>query len=157
MPHRRARTAADAEPRTTSNYPAPFNARVRGRAKRALGNLFGLDQFGVNLTQLEPGAQSALRHWHSREDEFVYVLEGEITLVTDSGEEVLRGGECTGFKAGVPDGHHLINRSDKPARYLEIGSRFTDADQVFYPDDDVEVRPDAGGKRRFVHKDGTPY
>jgi uncharacterized cupin superfamily protein len=154
---RKARCADAAEPRTTSLYPDPFNARIRGRVRRRLGDLFGLDQFGVNLTELAPGAMSALRHWHSDEDEFVYVLEGEVVLVTDAGEEVLRAGEFVGFKAGTPDGHHLVNRSDRPVRYFEVGSRRPDMDRVDYPDEDLQVRPDGTGRRRFFHKDGTPY
>ena len=157
MSSRKARRVAEVEPRIGSSYPEPLRARVQGRIKRALGDLFGLDQFGVNLTELAPGASSALRHWHSDEDEFVYVLEGEVTLITDASEEVLRPGDCVGFKAGVVDGHHLTNRTDRPVRYLEVGSRRLDADRVVYPDDDLEARPDGSGRRRMVHKDGTPY
>jgi uncharacterized cupin superfamily protein len=157
MSSRKARRAAEAEPRIGSTYPEPLRPRVQGRIKRALGDLFGLDQFGLNLTELPPGAFSALRHWHSHEDEFVYVLEGEVTLITDAGEEVLRPGDCVGFKAGVADGHHLTNRTNGPVRYLEVGSRRLDADRVVYPDDDLEARPDGSGRRRMVHKDGTPY
>jgi uncharacterized cupin superfamily protein len=156
MPDHKSRRALDVEPRIATNYPRPLDERVRGRARRALGNLFGLDQFGVNFTELAPGSMSALRHWHTQEDEFVYVLSGELVLATDAGEEVLRAGDCIGFKAGVPDGHHLINRATTPATYLEIGSRRPDIDAVFYPDDDLELRPDGGGRRRFVRKDGTP-
>jgi uncharacterized cupin superfamily protein len=154
---RKARPAAAVGPRTGSTYPDPFRARVGGRRKRALGDLFGLDQFGVNLTELPPGAASALRHWHSHEDELVYVLEGEATLITEAGEELLRPGDCVGFKAGMADGHHLANRSDRVVRYLEVGSRRLDLDRVVYPDDDLEARPDGQGRRRMVHKDGTPY
>ena len=121
-----------------------------------LGTIFGLDQFGVNLTELAPGAQSALRHWHRAEDEFVYVLSGEVVLVTDAGGERLGLGDCIGFKAGAPDGHHLVNRSGEPATYLEIGSRRVSEDRVTYPDDDLEARPDESGRRRFFRKDGTP-
>ena len=153
----KARRAADVAPRVGSNYPEPFRARVKDRVKRALGDLFGLDQFGVNLTELPPGAVSALRHWHSHEDEFVYILEGEATLITEAGEEVLRPGDCVGFKAGTDDGHNLVNRSDRPIRYLEVGSRRIDVDRVVYPDDDLDVRPDGGPRRRVFHKDGTPY
>jgi uncharacterized cupin superfamily protein len=152
----KARRAAEVEPRTGTSYPAEFHARIAGRAKRALGDPFGLDQFGVNLTELAPGAHSALRHWHSHEDELVYVLEGEITLITDAGEEVLRPGDVVGFKAGVPDGHHLVNRSERPVRYLEIGSRRIEVDRAVYPDDDLAVQPDGTGKRRMTRKDGTP-
>jgi uncharacterized cupin superfamily protein len=154
---RKARRAADIEPRSGSSYPDPFRARVQGRRKRALGDLFGLDQFGVNLTELAPGAVSALRHWHSHEDELVYILEGEATLVTDAGEEVLRPGDCAGFKAGIADGHHLANRSESVVRYLEIGSRRPETDRAVYPDDDLEAKPDGQGRRRMLHKDGTPY
>ena len=156
MTSRKARRAAEVEPRVGTNYPDEFRARIQGRAKRALGDLFGLDQFGVNLTELLPGAYSALRHWHSHEDELVYVLDGEITLVTDAGEEVLRSGDVVGFKAGVADGHHLVNRTDRPVRYLEVGSRRIEVDRVTYPDDDLDVRPDGTGKRRMTRKDGTP-
>ena len=157
MARRKARTAAEVEPRTSTNYPEQYRARIQGRAKRALGDLFGLDQFGVNLTELAPGAYSALRHWHSHEDELVYILEGEPTLITDAGQEVLNAGDCVGFKAGVADGHHLVNRTDKPVRYLEIGSRRVEIDAAFYPDDDMEVRPDGSNRRRMVRKDGTPW
>jgi uncharacterized cupin superfamily protein len=157
MAERKARRAADVEASTTSNYPDMFKARLGRRIKRKLGDQFGLDQFGVNLTELRPGAASALRHWHSDEDEFVYILEGEATLVTDAGDEVLRAGDCMGFKAGIRDGHHLVNRSARPVRYLELGSRRPGSDEVFYPDDDIEVRPDGAAKRRFFRKDGTPY
>ena len=156
MTSRKARRAAEVEPRVGTNYPVEFRARIQGRAKRALGDLFGLDQFGVNLTELAPGAYSALRHWHSHEDELVYVLEGEITLITDAGEEVLRPGDVVGFKAGVADGHHLVNRTERPVRYLEVGSRRIEVDRVVYPDDDLAVQPDGTGKRRMTRKDGTP-
>jgi uncharacterized cupin superfamily protein len=157
MPSRKGRAALDAEPRTSTNYPDEFRDRIQGRVKRALGDLFGLDQFGVNLTELAPGAWSALRHWHSHEDELVYVLDGEIVLITDAGEEVLSPGDCVGFRAGTADGHHLVNRTAQPVRYLEIGSRRPQDDWVMYPDEDLEVRPNGSGKRRFVRKDGTPF
>jgi uncharacterized cupin superfamily protein len=156
MAIRKACRAAEVEPRIGTNYPAEFHARIQGRAKRALGDLFGLDQFGVNLTELAPGAYSALRHWHSHEDELVYVLDGEITLITDAGEEVLQPGDVVGFKAGVADGHHLVNRTDRPVRYLEVGSRRVEVDRAVYPDDDLAVQPDGTGKRRMTRKDGTP-
>ena len=157
MSQRIARRASDATPRTGSVYPAQFAEAVRGRAKRALGDLFGLDQFGVNITDLAPGAASALCHWHSAEDEFIYILEGTPTLVTDSGEELLGPGDCAGFKAGSRVGHCLVNRSDRPVVYLEMGSRRTDDDHVDYPGIDMLVVPDGSGKRRLVHRDGTPY
>src|SRR5262245_48910161 len=139
-----------------TNYPAPFASRVSGREKRPLGAGFGLTNFGVTLTRLEPGAVSALRHAHGRQDEFVYVLEGEPTLVTDSGETVLRPGMCAGFKAGTGNGHHLVNRSARPVIYLEIGDR-SPGDSVVYPDDDLGAVLEPDGRWRFTHKDGTPY
>lgn len=157
MSKRIARRLDDATPRVGSSYPVQFQNSVEGRGKWPLGDLFGLDQFGVNLTELAPGAASALRHWHSAEDEFVYILEGSPVLVTDAGEETLSPGDCVGFKAGVEDGHCLINRTDHPIRYLEIGSRRLDTDRVGYPDVDLAVEPDTNGGRRFVHRDGTAY
>ncbi len=142
--------------RSGSGYPEPFRGAVAGRVKRALGDPCGLTQFGANLVELPPGCWSSQRHWHSHEDELVYVLKGEITLITDAGEEVLRPGDVVGFKAGVADGHHLINRTERPVRYLEVGSRRVEVDRVVYPDDDLEVRPDGTGKRRMTRKDGTP-
>jgi uncharacterized cupin superfamily protein len=138
-----------------TGYPSPYNERVRGRARRALGNACGLTQFGVNLTTLAPGTHSAMRHWHTHEDEFVYIVSGELVLVTDAGEQVLRVGECAGFPAGKRDGHHLINRSNAPAQYLEIGSR-NEADLVDYSDDDVTLINTIDGER-YVHKDGSAY
>lgn len=155
--HPAPKTLADVAPRTATVYPPPFDNVTAGRAKYALGNAFGLTQFGVNLTVLAPGAASALRHWHSAEDEFVYVLAGEIAVITEVGERLLRPGDFIGFKAGVPDGHRLVNRSVVEARYLEIGTRATDRDVVSYPDDDLAVRPGADGKRALFRKDGTPY
>src|SRR5713226_8282842 len=116
--------AADAPPRTKpSNYPEPFASRMAGREKRPLGDLFGLTNFGVNLTRLAPGAVSALRHAHSRQDEFIYILDGEPTLVTDAGETVLHPGRCAGFKAGSGDAHHLVNRTNADVILLEVGDR----------------------------------
>ena len=149
--------AAEAPLRTKpSVYPEPFFSRMGRRDKRPLGDLFGLRNFGVNLTRIRPGGESALLHRHSRQDEFVYILEGEPTLVTDAGEEVLKAGECVGFKAGVADGHHLVNRTDRPVRYIEIGARRLDVDRVAYPDDDLAAAPDGRGGRRVTRKDGTP-
>jgi uncharacterized cupin superfamily protein len=139
-----------------SNYPEPFARRMAGREKRPLGDAFGLTNFGVNLTRLKPGAQSALRHAHSLQDEFVYILEGTTTLVTDAGETVLAPGMCAGFKAGTGNGHCLINKSDTDVVYLEIGDR-TKGDTGTYPDDDIAARMDADGRWRFTRKDGTPY
>lgn len=139
----------------SSNYPAPFAARVSGREKRALGDAFGLNSFGVNLTRLAPGAQSALLHRHSAQDEFVYVLSGAPTLVTDAGEALLHPGMCAGFPAqGVA--HHLINKSEQEVLYLEVGSRVT-GDSGCYPDDDLQATDAGGGQWAFCHKDGTPY
>lgn len=147
--------AADIEPRTKpSSYPEPFAARMRGRLKRQLGDEFGLSNFGVNLTTLEPGAVSALQHSHSRQDEFVFVLEGELTLVTGDAFETLVPGSCVGFPAGGPS-HHLENRSRNAAMYLEIGDR-TEGDVVTYPADDLQAVKSSGGWV-FAHKDGTPY
>ena len=149
--------AAAAPPRTRrSNYPEPFASRVAGREKRPLGDLFGLTNFGVNLTRLAPGAVSALRHAHTRQDELVYILEGEPTLVTDAGDTPLRPGMCAGFKAGTGNAHHLVNRTDRDVVYLEIGDR-SPGDSGTYPDDDLQAVQDAEGRWRFLHKDGTPY
>jgi len=138
-----------------SNYPEPFAARMKGREKRALGDVFGLTNFGVNLTRLAPGAQSALMHRHSRQDEFVYILEGRPTLVTEAGEVELAPGMCAGFPAdGVA--HHLVNRTDTDALYLEIGDR-TPGDSGTYPADDLEARLALDGRWTFFHKDGRPY
>ncbi|ESA33099.1 cupin 2 conserved barrel domain protein [Leptolyngbya sp. Heron Island J] len=139
-----------------TSYPQPFKAAVAGRARQRVGNAAGLTNFGVNLTTLAPGAQSALRHWHSRQDEFIYVVSGELSLVTDAGETVLTSGMMAGFPAGIADGHHLINRSDAIATYLEIGDR-TPADQAEYPDDDLLALPKPEGGYYFAHRNGQPY
>ena len=149
--------AADAAPRTRpTNYPEPFASGMRGREKRPLGDPFGLTNFGVNLTRLAPGAISALRHAHSKQDEFIYVLEGEPTLITDVGATPLSPGMCAGFKAGNGDGHHLVNRTSHDVVYLEIGDR-TPGDEGIYPDDDLKAVLGADGGWHFCHKDGTPY
>ncbi len=142
-------------PRRGSSYPAEFRHVVGSREKRALGAATGLTKYGVNLVHLPPGAWSSQRHWHSHEDEFVYVLEGEIALVTDAGEQVLTAGMGAGFPAGCADGHHLINRSDRMAIYLEIGDR-DDADKVDYPDIDMRLEK-RDGTFAFLHKNGKPY
>lgn len=148
--------AAEAAPRTKpSNYPEPFFSRMAKREKRPLGDLFGLGNFGVNLTRIFPGGESALRHAHAKQDEFVYILEGEPTLITDEGETQLWPGMCAGFKAGTGNGHHLVNRTDKDVVYLEAGDR-TPGDTVGYPSDDIEAAL-VEGRWRFVHKDGRPY
>ena len=143
------------DPRIGSGYPDPFAADCAEREKRALGDAFGLTHFGVNLVRLTPGTMSSQRHWHTKEDEFVYVLEGELVLVTDEGEQVMTPGMVAGFPAGAENGHHLVNRSDGDALYLEIGDR-QDGDEVDYPDIDMQVKW-IDGRRRYVHKDGTPY
>ena len=149
--------AADAPPRTRpSNYPEPFFSRMNRRLKRPLGDLFGLTNFGVNLTKLMPGGESALRHAHTRQDEFIYILEGTPTLVTDEGETLLQPGMCAGFKAGTGNGHHLVNRTGGDVLYIEIGDR-TPGDEGSYPDDDIQAALDSGGKWVFTHKDGRPY
>lgn len=149
--------AASAPPRTKpSNYPEPFFSRMSKRVKRPLGDIFGLSNFGVNLTTLLPGGESALRHAHSRQDEFIYILEGTPTLVTDAGETLLRPGMCAGFKAGTGDGHHLVNRTSRDVVYLEAGDR-TAGDTGSYPDDDIQAALDGNGQWVFTHKDGKPY
>ena len=141
--------------RRGSGYPEPFRTAVADRAKRALGDPFELTHFGVNLVHLPPGCWSSQRHWHSHEDEFVMIVEGELVLVTDAGEQPMRPGMVAGFPAGRADGHHLINRSDQPATYLEIGSR-SDVDEVVYSDIDMELRL-RGGDHVFVRRGGEPY
>jgi len=142
--------------RTTSNYPAPFRPAVAGREKRALGNAAGLTQFGVNLTTLRPGAASSLRHWHVQEDEFVYVLAGEVVLVEDEGETILRAGDAAGFKANSGNGHQLVNKSSHEATYLEMGSRSKN-EIAHYPDVDLALRYDADGRPVYTRKSGEPY
>lgn len=141
--------------RTPSLYPEPFASMMRGRDKRPLGDLFGLRNFGVNLVTLAPGARSALRHAHATQDEFVYVLEGHPTLVTDAGPTALAPGMCAGFRAGSGDAHHLLNATAATVRYLEVGDR-SPGDRVEYPDDDLLAQRVDGGWR-FAHRDGTPY
>ena len=141
--------------RKGSVYHHPYRERLAGRAKRALGNALGLTHFGVNLVELGPGDWSSPRHWHSHEDEFIYVLEGELTLVTDRGEQRLTAGRAAGFPAGVEDGHHLVNRSAAPALYLEVGNRSPD-DVARYPDIDLVGRNGPDG-RRFTNRKGEPY
>jgi uncharacterized cupin superfamily protein len=138
-----------------SDYPEPFRKVVAGRARKRLGDAAGLDQFGVNLTTLKPGAASALRHWHHNEDEFVYILEGEVALIEDGGETVLGPGDPAGFKANVSNGHHLVNKSTREAVYLEIGSRFKH-ERAEYPDVDLVAISDEQGER-YTHKDRRPY
>ena len=138
--------------RSSTIYPAEYAKSTEGRTKTILGNAAGLTQFGVNLTRLKPGAASALRHWHETEDEFVYIVEGEVTLCEDGGETILRAGECAGFKAGVPDGHCLINKSERDVVYLEIGTR-APADRFHYCDVDMMGDKSEAGVR-FTRKNG---
>ena len=139
---------------TGSRYPAPFAAPCAARARQRLGDAAALTDFGVNLLRLPPDAWSSQRHWHSAEDEFVYVLEGEVVLVTDDGEEILRAGDCAGFKAGLKDGHHLQNRSSRDVVLLEIGSRRVAEDEGEYPDIDLRFLK---GRAGYARRDGTPY
>ncbi|MBW4618714.1 MAG: cupin domain-containing protein [Cyanosarcina radialis HA8281-LM2] len=136
-------------------YPEPFKHLIAGRIKQRLGDAAGLKNFGVNLVELAPGSRSALRHWHSQQDEFIYVIEGEITLVTNTGAQILKPGMMAGFPAGVADGHHLINRSQQVAVYLEIGDRSPN-DEATYPDDDLMAKASPDGWI-LTHKDGSPY
>jgi uncharacterized cupin superfamily protein len=147
--------AAEVPARTGSNYPEPYASRVAGREKRALGNVFGLKNFGVNLTRLAPNAQSSIRHSHAKQDELVYILEGTPTLVTDEGRTPLHPGMCAGFRAGTGNAHHLINETSSDVVYLEIGDR-TAGETAIYPDDDLAL-VSIDGKYRYLHKDGTPY
>lgn len=153
VPRPVALLARDLPEDSSTGYPEPFRALVAGRHRRRLGEPFGLTRFGVNLCRLEPGAATAQRHWHAREDELVYVLEGEVVLVTDAGEIVLGPGMVAGFAAGRPDGHHLVNRSDRDALLLEIGTRSVEPETVVYPD--IDLRYEAA--RGWLHRDGTPW
>jgi uncharacterized cupin superfamily protein len=139
--------------RQSTGCPAPFDRLVAGRFRRCPGDAFGPGDFGVNLTRLGPGAATSQRHWHTEEDEFVLVLEGEVVLVDDSGERVPGPGMCVGFPKGVDNAHHFVNRGERPAVLLEIGSRRPETDEVFYADIDLRCLPG----RRFAHRDGTPY
>jgi uncharacterized cupin superfamily protein len=152
----------DEIPETTgTNYPAPFDAPVKARAYRRLGQAFGLTQFGVNIARLPPGVWSSQRHWHAKEDEFVYVLSGEVVMITNDGEQICGPGDCVGFRAGETDGHHFINRSDSDVQLLVVGAR-VDGDHGAYPDIDMLFTPRSyastgaqGGT--YTRKDGTPY
>jgi uncharacterized cupin superfamily protein len=154
-PSNRALDAKTLTPRTDSLYPEPYRSRVLPREKRRLGEAFQLTRIGVNHTTLAPGKESAMRHWHTREDELVYVLEGEVVLRTGAGEQVLTPGMCVGFRAGDEDGHQLVNRGTVPAVYLEISNRDPE-DTAYYPDADVDLLWNAA-QRQMTHKDGTPY
>jgi uncharacterized cupin superfamily protein len=141
---------------THSNYPEEFSREIVGRERKRLGIAVGLDQFGVNLCRLKPGAASSQRHWHQHEDEFVYMLEGEVVLAEDGGETILKPGDAVGWKAGVPNGHRLINRSSRDAVFLEIGTR-SPREVATYSDIDMRAERSDGKRARYVHKDGTPY
>lgn len=142
-------------PRTGTIYPPEFAGPLKGREKRALGDVFGLTQYGVNLATLAPGSWSSQRHWHEKEDEFIFVIEGDITLIDDAGEHPLKPGMCAGFKAGVANGHHLVNKTKTPATYLEIGTRSAN-EVATYPDVDMKaVKTD--GKFVLTRKDGTGF
>jgi uncharacterized cupin superfamily protein len=143
---------AAAELRTGSRYPAPFDEPCRDKTRRQLGDVAGLSQFGVNLLRLPPGSWSAQRHWHTTEDEFVWVVEGEVVLVDDAGETVLTAGDCAGFKAGEPNGHHLQNRSEAEAVVIEVGTRDWKDDACDYPD--IDMKADEKG---YLRRDGTRY
>ena len=139
-----------------TGYPAPFAAQVSGREKRPLGDFFGLANFGVNLTRLAPGSVSSIRHSHTRQDEFIYVLRGHPVLVTNGGETELAPGMCAGFPAGSGDAHQLVNPGPDVVEFLEVGDRSPD-DEVEYPDDDLAAKLGADGKWHYYRKDGTPY
>ena len=156
MAHPIAVVAAEAPPRAKStNYPEPFASRVAGRTKRTLGEIFGLKNFGVNLTTLKPGSVSSQRHAHIKQDEFLYVLQGHPTLHTDEGKTRLSPGMCAGFRGGSGNAHHLINETSEDVVYLEVGDRLP-GDGATYPDDDLEAVL-VEGRWQFRHKDGTPY
>jgi uncharacterized cupin superfamily protein len=148
--------ASEVPPRTAKSiYPEPYAARVAGREKRVLGDLFQLKNFGVNLTRLAPAAMSALRHAHTKQDEFVYILQGSPTLRTDEGATKLSPGMCAGFPSGAGNAHHLVNETGEDVLYLEIGDR-TPGDSAVWPDDDLQL-VEIDGKRKLVRRDGTPY
>jgi uncharacterized cupin superfamily protein len=140
---------------STTGYPEPYKSRVAGRHKRRLGDHAGLKNFGVNLTRLDPGAESSMRHWHTKQDELIYVIEGEVTLVSDAGRQKLKRGMAAGFPAGQADGHQLVNETRKPVLYLEIGDR-TPGDGATYSEADLAAKL-VDGKWVFTHRDGSPY
>jgi uncharacterized cupin superfamily protein len=155
--HKPALDPVDAEPNTGTAYPEPWRSQVRSREKRRLGDALGLTKIGINRTMLPPGKVSSMRHWHTHEDEFVFVLEGELVLCTDEGEQLLRAGQCAGFPAGVKQGHQLANRSSHPAVYLEVSNR-DPSDTAYYSDPTVDMvwsAPHARG--RITRRDGSDY
>lgn len=141
--------------RTGSVYPEPYASQMSGRSSRRLGELAGLTQFGVNIVTLQPGAPASLRHWHLKEDEFAIVLEGELVLVEDEGETVMRAGDCAAWKAGVPDGHRFVNRSSLPARFLVVGSKAPDEVATYSDVDMVMTLRD--GRQHLTHHDGSAW
>jgi uncharacterized cupin superfamily protein len=143
------------EPRTGSGYPEPYRSRCLPREKRALGDAFGLEKIGINQTILPPGKESSLRHWHTHEEEFIYLLSGELVLITDTGEQVLTPGMCAGFPLNTRDGHQLVNRGDQPAVYLEISNR-DPRDGAHYPDVDLQYHG-ASASVKFTRKDGSRF
>lgn len=143
------------EPRTGSGYPEPYRSRCLPREKRQLGNALGLSKIGINHTTLAPGKESSMRHWHSHEEEFIYVLAGEVVLITDAGEQTLTAGMCAGFPLGASDGHQLVNRSSQPAVFLEVSNRDT-GDRAFYPDVDLQYNG-ASAPVLFTRKDGSKF
>lgn len=148
--------ALDIAPRTKpSNYPEPFFSRMSGREKRQLGDVFGINNFGVNLTRLSPGGESALLHRHSKQDEFIYILEGTPVLVTETEEVVMQPGDCAGFPAQGA-AHQLVNRTESDILYLEVGDRIA-GDEASYPNDDLKAALGPDGQWQFTHKDGSPY
>lgn len=155
MPKLPALDPQDVELIATTGYPPPFDNATEGRAKRRLTDPLGLTRMGVNITEIAPDAKTSIRHWHSHEDEFVMVLEGEVTLVTDAGEQVLSAGMCAGFPAGVADGHCIVNTSGAPAKILEVGTRDME-DEAAYPDVDLHCQPGRYVTPVFTKKDGTP-
>lgn len=146
---------ADVEGVERQPYPAPYDKALKGKIRKAVGEALGLTKFGVNITRLEPGAQSSLRHWHSGEDEFVYILEGEATLVTDDGVQVLGPGMVAGFPAGQANGHQLVNRTKGIVTYMEVGNRAPE--EVHYADADLHLVKDESGNRTFYNKSGKAY
>ncbi|MGF1694474.1 cupin domain-containing protein [Vibrio lamellibrachiae] len=156
MTHKKAIVSTDIPAETESGFPEPFASQMGSSAWRGLSDEFGLTLFGVNLEVIEPNGQSALRHWHSNSEEFVYVLSGELQLVTNRGKQKLLQGMCVGFKAGIDDGHHLINESTLPASFIVIGSRVSD-DEVFYPDDNLQWLETESGERVAADKLGKKY
>lgn len=149
--------AAEAPLRTVpSNYPEPFRSRVKDRSKRPLGDVFGLKNFGVNLTRMGPGSMSSVRHAHAKQDELVYILEGRPTLITDEGRTQLAPGMVAGFRAGTGNAHHLVNETGEDVVFIEIGDR-TPGESAVYPDDDLVAAVNPAGGWHFTHKDGTPY